>query len=382
MQPKPERKPSCPHFGSGPTAKLPDWNVNHLRESLVGRSHRSFEGKTKLSLLIEKMRNVLEIPEDYKLGIMPASATGAIESALWSLLGPRGVDVFSFDVFGKLWVTDIVDQLKLKDIRVFQSEFGELPNLADYNADRDAVFTWNGTTSGTCIPNADWIADDHEGLTICDATSAAFCIDLPWEKLDATAFSWQKGLGGEGGHGVLVLSPKAVDRLKTYKPSWPIPRLFRLTNQGNLIEGIFRGETINTPSMLCVEDCLHSLEWCQSIGGIKNLVKKSQENFKLIKHWVENTPWIEFMATDKENASPVSVCLVLSDLKYKDDKEHRTFLEMIGNKLEEEQVAYDIVNHLYAPPSLRIWCGPTIESKNIKALLTWLEWAYTNAINV
>jgi phosphoserine aminotransferase len=376
MLPKPNQRPTCPHFGSGPTAKPSAWNIESLKTALVGRSHRSLEGKAKLSTLIEKMKTLLEIPKDYKLGIISGSATGAMESALWSLLGPRGVDVFSFDIFGKLWAIDIIEQLKLKDVRVFEADFGHLPKLDDHQPDRDVVFTWNGTTSGTYLPNADWVSDKRTALTICDATSAAFCVDLPWEKLDVTAFSWQKGLGSEAGHGVIILSPKAVERLQTYTPPWPLPRLFRLTYQGHLIEGIFRGETINTPSMLCVEDCLQALEWGEYIGGLTSLVKRCQNNFQTINRWVKQTDWVEFMARDLSIASPVSVCLILSGLKQQPLPNQRDFLKSFAGRLSQEQVAFDIVNHMYAPPSLRIWCGPTVEAKNIELLLPWIEWAY------
>lgn len=376
MVSKPSKKPTCPHFGSGPTAKPISWNIESLKTALVGRSHRSLEGKTALSTLIEKMTTLLEIPKNYKLGIIPGSATGAVESALWSLLGPKGVNVFSFDVFGKIWVTDVIEQLKLEDVNIFEAEFGHIPNFHNHQPDRDVVFTWNGTTSGVCLPNANWINDQRSGLTICDATSAAFCIDIPWNKLDVTAFSWQKGLGGEAAHGVLVLSPKAVNRLITYTPPWPIPRLFRLTDKGQLIKEIFRGETINTPSMLCVEDCLKALEWCQSIGGLKGLIKRCQSNFQIVKQWVDKTDWVELMATELSIASPTSVCLTISSLKLNHITEQITFVQTFADLLREEQAAYDIINHRYAPPSLRIWCGPTVEAENIELLLSWLEWAY------
>ncbi|RZI45401.1 phosphoserine transaminase [Candidatus Finniella inopinata] len=379
MMPKPQQKPICPNFGSGPTAKPPSWQLDHLQSALVGRSHRSLEGKAKLAQLIEKTRSILKVPEGYRIGIMPGSATGAIECALWSCLGLYGVDVMAFDVFGKLWVTDVIEQLKLTDVNVMQADYGQLPPLV-HNPDRDLVFTWNGTTSGTCVPNADWIHDDRKGLTICDATSAAFCFDLPWSKLDITAYAWQKGLGSEAAHGMLILSPQAVDRLQTYRPPWPLPRLFRLTNQGNLTEGIFRGETINTPSMLCAEDCLLSLDWAQQIGGMEGLVNRCQANFGVLKEWVNKTSWVDFMAHDPSITSPISVCLTLPLLKDHPIVAQREFLKSFGALLRNEQAAFEIVNHIHAPPSLRIWCGPTVESENIELLLPWLEWSYQETL--
>jgi len=379
LKSKPKLKPTCPHFGSGPTAKPPLWQLDHLQSALIGRSHRSLEGKAKLALLIEKTRTVLKIPDDYKIGILPGSATGAIECALWSCLGLYGVDVISFDVFGKLWVTDVIDQLKLDDVTVSQTDYGHMPSL-NHNPNRDLVFTWNGTTSGTCVPHADWIHDDRKGLTICDVTSAVFCVDLPWSKLDITAYSWQKGLGGEAAHGMLILSPRAVERLQTYQPSWPLPRLFRLTNQGLLIEGIFRGETINTPSMLCAEDCLQALDWAEKIGGLKGLVNRCQTNFGILKEWVQRTSWVDFMAQEASITSPSSVCLALPLLADHPAPLQREFLKSFAGLLRKEQAAYEVVNHMHAPPSLRIWCGPTVESENIELLLPWLEWAYQETL--
>ena len=376
---KPTLKPTCPHFGSGPTAKHPFWQIDQLRSALISRSHRSIEGKEKLGLLIEKTRTVLQIPNDYKIAIMPGSATGAIECALWSCLGLYSVDVLSFDVFGGLWVTDILDQLKLNDVNILQTDYGQIPSLI-HDPGRDLVFTWNGTTSGTCVPNGDWIHDDRKGLTICDATSAAFCVDLPWPKLDITAYAWQKGLGGEAAHGMLILSPRALERLQTYRPPWPLPRIFRLTMQGQLIEGIFRGETINTPSMLCVEDYLQALEWAIQIGGLKELINRCQTNFTILEKWVKKTNWVDFMAQETSITSPISVCLVLPILTDHPIPLQREFLKSFGNLLKQEQAAYEVVNHMYAPPSLRIWCGPTVESQNIELLLPWLEWAYEETL--
>lgn len=373
---KPELKPNCPNFGSGPTKKYPGWHIESLSNALVGRSHRSIQGKERLRQVIDLTRSVLGVPDDYKIGILPGSATCAIECTLWSLLGPRTVDIISFDVFGKLWLLDILEELKLENVRSLTADFGDLPDLDAYTPDHDVVFTWNGTTSGTCIPNGDWIPQNRMGLTICDATSAAFCVDLPWEKLDVVAYSWQKGLGGEAAHGMLILSPRAVERLESYKPKWPVPRLFRLTKNGKLIENIFKGDTINTPSMLCVEDCLQALQWAESIGGLPSLVRRCQENFDLVKEWIERTPWVEFMAHSLPIASRASVCLVVPSLRTKPEKDQRDFLQSMATLLRQQEVALDFVNHLYSPPSLRIWCGPTIEKIDLEVLLPWLDWAY------
>jgi len=376
MYQKPSLKPTCPHFGSGPTKKHPGWHIEELSQALTGRSHRSIQGKEKLRRVIDLTRSVLNVPETHKIGILTGSATCAIECALWSLLGPRAVDVLYFDIFGKLWETDIIDQLGLKDVRSLSADFGDLPDLKGYDPAHDLVFTWNGTTSGTFVPNGDWISNDREGLTICDATSAAFCVDLPWEKLDVTAYSWQKGLGGEAAHGMLILGPRAVERLESYTPPWPMPRLFRLTKAGKLIENIFKGDTINTPSLLCVEDCLGSLEWAEGIGGLPTLIQRCRENFAVIKEWVERTPWVSFMAKSPSITSPVSVCLTLSCLQGLDEKSQRDVLQSMATLLRQDQAAFDFVNHALAPPSLRIWCGPTVEKADLQALLPWFEWAH------
>ncbi|MBY0280656.1 MAG: phosphoserine transaminase [Alphaproteobacteria bacterium] len=382
MYSKPTLKPNCPNFGSGPTKKHPGWHIEELSNALVGRSHRSIQGKERLRQVIDLTRSVLGVPKDYRIGILPGSATCAVECALWSLLGARNVDVMSFDVFGKVWLIDILEELKLENARSLGADFGDLPDLKAYNPDRDLVFTWNGTTSGTCIPNGDWIPENRKGLTICDATSAAFCVELPWEKLDVTAYSWQKGLGGEAAHGILILSPRAVERLESYTPTWPIPRLFRLTYKGKLIENIFKGDTINTPSMLCVEDCLHALTWAESIGGLSALVKRCKDNFGVIKKWVERTSWVEFMASSDLVTSPVSVCLVLPSLKDKEEKSSRDFLQSMATLLRQQAVAFDFVNHAYSPPSLRVWCGPTVEKADLEAFLPWLDWAYASFQNL
>lgn len=376
MHLRPTLKPNCPNFGSGPTAKHPGWHIEELSNALTGRSHRSIQGKEKLRQVIDLSRSILNIPQNYKIGILPGSATGAIECALWSLLGQRNVDVISFDVFSKLWLSDILEELKLENIKSISSDFGDLPDFKDYNPAHDLVFTWNGTTSGVCVPNGNWIPDDREGLTICDATSAAFCVDLPWEKLDVVAYSWQKGLGGEAAHGMLVLGPRAVNRLESYKPDWPIPRLFRLVGNGGLTESIFKGETINTPSLLCVEDCLQALKWAEIIGGLPALTNRCKENFDIVKKWVGQSPWVEFMARSPLITSPVSVCLVLPFLKNKEEKSKRDFLQSMATLLRQQEVAFDFVNHAYSPPSLRVWCGPTIEKDDLQAFLPWLDWAY------
>jgi phosphoserine aminotransferase len=372
----PNVKPSCPNFGSGPTAKHPGWNLDELSQGLVGRSHRSIQGKEKLRCIIDLTRSILQIPDDYRIAIMPGSATGAIECALWSLLGTREVDIMAFDVFGKLWLIDVIEQLKLENVRTLGADFGSLPDLKRYDPEHDLVFTWNGTTSGVCIPDANWISDNREGLTICDATSSVFCVELPWKKLDATVFSWQKGLGSEAAHGMLVLSPRAIERLETYKPSWPIPRIFRLTKEDKIIQGVFKGDTLNTPSMLCVEDCLKALEWAETIGGLHTLIQRCQKNFKVICNWVERTPWVSLMAESLSIASPSSVCMVLKTLEGKDSAAQRDFLQSMAMLLRQHQAAFDVVNHLYAPPSLRVWCGPTVETQDLQILISWLEWAH------
>ncbi len=376
----PSTKPNCPNFGSGPTAKHPGWNLDELSHSLVGRSHRSIQGKEKLRRLIDLTRSVHCIPDDYRIAIMAGSATGAIEAALWSLLGLKNVDVMTFDVFSNLWLIDIVEQLKLKDVTAINVGSGSLPNVNDYNPAHDLVFTWNGTTSGVAFPNADWIPDNREGLTICDATSAAFCVELPWDKLDVTAFSWQKGLGGEAAHGMLVLSPRAVQRLESYTPSWPIPRIFRLTKEDKIIENLFKGDTLNTPSMLCVEDCLMALEWAEIIGGLPALTKRCRENSEVIYNWVEKTPWLSLMAESRSIASPSSLCFVVNTLLGKQEKDHRDFLQSMATLLRQQQAAFDVVNHLYAPPSLRVWSGPTVETRDLQILTSWLEWAYNQVL--
>ena len=373
---KPQERPARPYFSSGPCAKPPGWTPDVLRDAFLGRSHRAAEGKARLAEVIERTRDFLGIPTDFRVGIVPGSDTGAIEMALWSLLGPRGVDVLSWENFGKMWVIDTVDQLKLKDLRVMEVEYGDLPDLSAVDPAHDVVFTWNGTTAGVCVPDGDWIAADREGLTICDATSAVFSMDLPWDKLDATTWSWQKAMGGEAAHGMLVLSPRAVERLESYTPPWPMPKLFRMTKKGKLDEALFKGATINTPSMLCVEDALHSLKWLESVGDAAAVRGRAQANLAAVTEWAETTPWIEFLARQPEWRSCTSIVLSLTAASGLTGDALAAAPKKIEALLAEEGVAYDIANHRAAPPSFRIWGGATIELDEIKALLPWFEWAF------
>jgi len=382
MTEKPKNKPACLNFSSGPCTKRPGWSVDVLKDALLGRSHRSSEGKLKLNKAIEDTKELLSIPSDYKVGIVPASDTGAIEMAMWNLLGARPVEVLSWEVFGKDWKIDIEEQLKIPESNYHDVEFGLLPDLSKVNFDNDVIFTWNGTTSGVRVPNADWIPDNRKGLTLCDATSAVFAQELDWNKLDATSFSWQKVLGGEAGHGMLILSPRAIEHLERFTPSWPIPKIFRLTKNGKVIEGVFSGETLNTPSMLCVEDYLDVLSWVKSIGGSKGTIERAEKNFIIIDDWVKKNSWIEFLCLDRNNLSNTSVCLKFEQELAKEDEDvQRDFAKSIGKILEEENVAFDIVNHRNAPPGLRIWCGATVEAGDLVALLPWVDWAYFNLIN-
>ena len=379
---KPKNKPQCLNFSSGPCTKRPGWSVDVLKDALLGRSHRSTEGKNKLKKAIDDTKRLLCIPENYEVGIVPASDTGAIEMAMWNLLGSRPVEVLSWEVFGKDWKKDIEEQLKIPKSNYHDVNFGFLPDLSKVDFNNDIIFTWNGTTSGVRVPNANWIPDNRKGLTLCDATSAVFAQELDWNKLDATSFSWQKVLGGEAAHGVLVLSPKAIKHLETYTPQWPIPKIFRLTKNKKLIEGLFRGETLNTPSMLCVEDYLDVLSWVDNLGGYKNTIKRAQNNFEVIYDWVKENSWIDFLCEDEGNLSNTSVCLKFSEvLARKSEDEQRNFAKSIGKILEEEAVAFDIVNHRNAPPGLRIWSGATVEKEDIITLLPWIEWAYLNLID-
>ena len=377
----PARRPQNPCFSSGPCAKRPGWSPSVLADALVGRSHRSGPGKARLADVLDRSRTLLGVPDDYRIGIVPASDTGAVEMALWSLLGARGTDVLAWESFGSGWVTDITKQLKLEDVRILEAPYGALPDLAQADWSRDVVFTWNGTTSGVRVPNGDWIPDDRAGLSICDATSAAFAMALPWDKLDVATYSWQKVMGGEAQHGVLVLSPRAVERLENYVPPWPMPKIFRLTSGGKLNEGIFRGETINSPSMVCVEDALDGLTWAESIGGAAALLARSNDNLAAIEDWVAQTDWVSFLASDPANRSCTSVCLSIVDpwfLSLAPDGQ-AAIPKKIDALLEKENVAYDINGYRDAPPGLRIWAGATIETDDLVALFPWLDWAFASA---
>ncbi len=376
---KPESRPQRPFFSSGPCAKRPGWSTDNLSDAVLGRSHRSNIGKSRLQSAIEKTRKLLDIPEDHYIGIVPGSDTGAMEMALWSMLGARGIDLFAWESFGKGWVTDVTKQLKLEDVRIFDAAYGELPDLSQSDANRDAVFVWNGTTSGVMLPNANWIDDNRNGITLCDATSAAFAMQLPWQKLDVVTWSWQKVLGGEAAHGMLVLSPRAVERLQTYTPPWPLPKLFRMTKNGKLNTSIFEGSTINTPSMLCLEDYLDTLQWAESIGGLSALINRSQQNAGVIENWLQDHPWGDFLAADKTIRSHTSVCLKIVDPWFTSlpAEQQANVPRQIDKLLEHEHIAYDINGYRDAPPGLRIWCGGTIEKTDVEALLPWLDWAYS-----
>ena len=377
----PAVRPSVPHFSSGPCAKRPGWSPQSLTGAFLGRSHRSKPGKAKLKRAIELTREVLEVPADYKIGIVPASDTGAVEMALWSLLGPRPVTLLAWESFGEGWVTDVVKELKLKDVTTLKAGYGALPDLSKVDPASDVVFTWNGTTSGVRVPNADWIAADRSGLTICDATSAAFAQPLAWSKLDVVTFSWQKALGGEAAHGMLILSPRAVARLESYTPPWPLPKIFRMTKGGKLIDGIFQGETINTPSMLCVEDYLDALEWAKSAGGLSALRARADGNARVISEWMSRAKWIDFLAGDPSIRSNTSVCLKVVDpaiTRLAPDAQ-AAFVKSIAAALDKEGVAFDIDAYRDAPPGLRIWCGSTVERADVEALTLWLDWAYAKA---
>lgn len=372
----PSLKPACPFFSSGPCKKHPGWTSSLLDTALIGRSHRSEAGVERLNQAISLTRDVLNIPKDYLVAIVPGSTTGALESALWNLLGPRGVDIFAWDVFGKLWIYDVVQQLKLEDQRTFEAEFGLLPDLSQYTGDRDAVFTWNGTTAGVCVPNFDWIPDQREGLTICDATSSLFAIPVTdWSKLDVTAFSWQKALGGEAGQGVIVLSPRAFDRLQNYAPSWPMPRVLRLWENRQKPPVVFKGMTINTTSLLCVEDAIKALQWAQKEGGQEGLSRRCQANFATIDQWIKNHDLLTFMAKDPTTISPTSVCLRVKDTICPTKEDEAEWIKRTANLLSTMAIAYEITNHRSAPPSFRIWCGPTIDQEDIARLLPWIDWA-------
>ena len=375
---KPDVRPANPRFSSGPCAKRPGWSLEALADAALGRSHRAKIGKTKLAQAIDLTREVLQVPVDYRIGIVPASDTGAVEMALWSLLGARGVDMLAWESFGAGWVTDVVKQLKLADVRKFEAPYGELPDLAQVDFDRDVVFTWNGTTSGVRVPDGGFIPADRKGLTICDATSAAFAQALPFDKLDVVTFSWQKVLGGEGAHGMLILSPRAVERLESYTPAWPLPKIFRMTKGGKLIEGIFKGETINTPSMLAVEDYLDALNWAKSIGGLDALIARADANARVINDFAEQSGWLANLAVDPKIRSNTSVCLSIvdPDVAALDDEAQAAFAKTMVSALDKEGVAYDIGAYRDAPSGLRIWAGATVETSDLEALMPWLDWAF------
>jgi phosphoserine aminotransferase len=374
----PSVRPAVPNFSSGPCAKRPGWTPQALKDAVLGRSHRGKPGKARLVEAIEKTRAMLGVPADYRIGIVAGSDTGAVEMALWSLLGPAPVDVLAWESFGNDWVTDVTKQLKLKDARVLKAGYGKLPDLRQVDWSHDVVFTWNGTTSGVRVPNGDWIPADRKGLAICDATSAAFAMDLPWAKLDVVTFSWQKVLGGEAAHGMLILSPRAVARLESYNPSWPLPKTFRMTKDGKLVEGIFKGDTINTPSLLCVEDYRDALLWAESIGGLKGLIARSESNLGAIAEWVARTDWVDFLAEDKATRSCTSVCLKIADPWFGSlaAEQQAAVAKSLADRIEKEGVAYDIAGYRDAPPGIRIWCGATVEKSDVEALLPWLDWAF------
>ena len=375
---KPTELPARPFFSCGPCAKRPGWTPDVLRDAVLGRSHRSKTGHARLKTLLALSRDLLKLPEDHRIAVVPGSDTGAFELALWSLLGARGVDCLAWESFGLGWVNDLRTHLKLDDLRVFKAGYGELPDLSQVDWRRDVVFTWNGTTSGVRVPDGDWIDTDREGLTLCDATSAVFAMPLPWPKLDVVTYSWQKVLGGEAAHGMLILSPRAVARLESYSPPWPLPKLFRLVKNGRLMEDVFDGATINTPSMLCVEDQVDALCWARSLGGLDALVSRCAENLAAITRWVEATPWVAFLASSEATRSSTSVCLSIVDPWFTAQTEEARWaiVKKLCGLLEQEHAAYDIAAYRDAPPGLRIWCGATVELEDVERLLPWLDWAY------
>ena len=380
---KPSSKPANPNFSSGPCAKRPGWELSALKNTPIGRSHRSKECKDKLNQAIIKSKQILKLPDSYALAIMTGSNTGALEAAMWSLLGYKGVDVLAWENFGKDWVIDVLEQLKIENVNSYVSDYGKLPDLGKVNFKNDVIFTWNGTTAGVRVPDAKWIPDDREGLTICDATSGIFAMDIDFNKLDAISWSWQKVLGGEAAHGMLALSPRALKRLETYTPKWPIPKLFKLANKKKVIKGVFEGATINTPSMICVEDVLDSLNWVESVGGTKELIKISNENLKIVENWVNNSDWVKFMCADKNTRSSTSITLLIKDEWFNkfSEEEQRNVIKKIVSTLDKEGVAKDIIGYPKAPPSIRLWGGATVQNNDMKALLPWLDWAYHTVKN-
>lgn len=375
---KPTQSPANPCFSSGPTSKRPGWSAGALSSDNLGRSHRAKGPKARIQKVIDESRAILSIPDDYLLGLVPGSDTGAFELSMWSLLGERGVDVCCWESFGQGWLSDIRNQLKLSDVRVFEAEYGELPDLSQTDSDRDIVFTWNGTTSGVKVPNADWIAADRSGLTLCDATSAVFAMELDWQKLDVVTWSWQKVLGGEAGQGMLALSPRAVERLESYTPAWPLPKVFRLTKSGKLINGIFAAATINTPSMLAVEDQLDSLQWAQDLGGLPGLIERSEANLAVVRDWVQESDWADFLAVKPEQCSSTSICLKITDSWFtgKDTDEQKSIIKEMVASLDSEGAAYDVGGYRDAPAGIRIWGGATVDASDVATLLPWLDWAY------
>ncbi len=378
---KPAIKPANPNFSSGPCAKRPGWTAQALEKALTGRSHRSKEGKARLKLAIDNTRTILGIPAGYRIGIMPASDTGAFEAAMWSMLGARGIDVLSWESFGSGWAADVLKELKLKDVHEYKAVYGELPDFSRVDFDRDVIFTWNGTTSGVRVPDGTWIAADRQGLTFVDATSAAFAQKIDWDKCDVTTFSWQKAVGGEGQHGIIILSPRAAARLATYTPAWPLPKIFRMAKGGKLIEGIFEGETINTPSMLCVEDYLDALNWSVKSGGLEGLIARADRNAAALRAWMAKSEWAVDLATKPATASNTSVCLRFKDLAVRalPEEAQAALAKKISGLLEAERVAFDANHYRDAPPGLRIWCGSTVETSDVTALTPWLDWAYATA---
>lgn len=376
---QPQQKPVNPFFSSGPCKKRPGWNISNLSTEALGRSHRAKNAKSKLNLIIEKSKFILNLPKDYKVGIVAGSDTGAIEAAMWSMLGERKVEILGWENFGYDWIIDVKEQLKLENLIVHKTDYGILPDLKKINFENDIIFNWNGTSSGVCVPDGEWISKDRKGLTFCDATSAVFAMKMDFEKLDVITWSWQKVLGGEAAHGMIALSPRALDRLTSYEPPWPIPKIFRLANKKKVSEGVFKGETINTPSMLCAEDVLDSLNWIESIGGEKEAIKRSRKNLQVVKDWLKNKNWIEFLAKDQNTISSTSICLKIVDPTFikLSDKDQKTKLKKMNELLENENVAYDINSYRTAPPGFRIWGGATVESDDITNLLPWIEWAYT-----
>jgi len=382
---RPDTKPSNPCFSSGPCAKRPGWSISNLQTFSLGRSHRSKIGRDKIKELISLSRNILKLPNDYRLGVVAGSDTGAIEMAMWSLLGSLDVEILSWENFGNDWVKDCVNELKLKNLKIHEADYGKIPDLSKVDFNNDVIFTWNGTTSGVCVPNSDWIKNQRKGLVLCDATSSIFAMPMDYGKLDVITWSWQKVLGGEAAHGMIVLSPKALDRLKNYKPSWPIPKIFKLAENNKVIEGIFEGETINTPSLLCIEDCIDALVWIESIGGLNGAIKRSQKNLQEIKFWVkENRNWIDFLSEREDTTSSTSICLKIVDPNFKKlSKDNQiNIIRTVNQTLEKENVAYDINSYRTAPLGFRIWGGATVDSSDIEKLLPWIKWAYLSNINV